>query len=93
MRQPAIAGAATAAPGAGPHALQVPMAERLALGVEEVGPAEHSKRSCGAGQPRPLTSVPVTRTEEDKVRVIDAAGLGYPRLSVAMFPEVREVLL
>ena len=75
------------------HAAHVPVAGPLALGVEEASPSGLPMRPCGAGQPRSPKSVPVTRTEEDKVRVIDAAGLGYPRLSVAMFPEVREVLL
>ena len=93
MRQPAIADAGTATPEADPHAVQVPSADRLAVGVEEVGPSELPTRPCAAGQPRPVKPLTVTRTEEDKVRVIDAAGLGYPRLSVAMFPEVREVLL
>ena len=71
MSQPAIADARTVAPKSAAHAVKVPMAERLALRVEEAGTPEHSKRPCGAGQPRSTTSVPVTRTEENKVRVID----------------------
>ena len=67
------------------------MAERLAVGVEEAGTSEHSERSCGAGQPRPLTSVPVTKTEEDKVRVIDAGGPGHLGVPVATVPDVGEV--
>ena len=65
------------------------MAERLAVGVEEAGTSEHSERSCGAGQPRPLTSVPVTKTEEDKVRV-DAVDPGHLGVPVATAPDVCE---
>ena len=63
MSQPAIADAGTVIPEADPEAAQVPMPERLAL-----GPAE---RPCGAGEPHPVTSVPVTKTEESKMRVTD----------------------
>jgi hypothetical protein len=51
MRQPAIADAGTAAPEAASHGAQVPMAERLALGVEEAQPAGLSMRPGNAGQP------------------------------------------
>ena len=91
MRQPAIADAGTATPEADPHAVQVPSADRLAVGVEEVGPSELPKRPCVAGQPRPVKSLPVTRIEEDKVRVIDAGGLGHLGVPVAMLPEVGGV--
>ena len=91
MRQPAIADAGTVIPEADPHAVQVPSAERLAVGVEEVGPSELPTRPCAAGQLRPVKPLPVTRTEEDKVRVIGAGGLGHLTVLAAMLPEVGGV--
>ena len=91
MSRPAIADAGMVTPEADSHALQVSMAERLALGVEEAGTSEHAERPCGADRPRSATSVPVTRTEEDKVRVIDAVGLGHLRVPVTTVPDVGEV--
>ena len=91
MSRPAIADAGMVTPEADSHALQVSMAERLALGVEEAGTSEHAERPCGADRPRSATSVPVTRTEESKMRVIDAGGIGHLGAPVAMVPEVGEV--
>jgi excisionase family DNA binding protein len=58
------------------------MAERLALGVEEASPSELPMRPCAAGQPHPVTSVPVTRTEESKMRVIDETSPVVPKGAV-----------
>ena len=82
MSKPAIPDAGTVAPEANSHAAQVPMAERLALDPAEAGPVELRMRPCGAGQPRSATSVPVTRTEESKVRVIDETSPVGPKGAV-----------
>jgi excisionase family DNA binding protein len=58
------------------------VAEPPALGMEEASPSGLPMRSCGAGQPRSATSVPVTRTEENKVRVIDETSPVGPKGAV-----------
>jgi hypothetical protein len=77
MRRPAVAVARAAALEPAFHEAHVPVAGRPILGVEEAGPLNPPSRPGGADQPRSATSVPVTRTEENGVRVVDTGGLGH----------------